>query len=115
VSLELELGLLEQELGAWSRSLELGVAGAWTLELLEQGSCGWSQSGTHAGLRQASLLFCSCGAALQRNISSSGTALQRCYRRLFFFLQRKKQKEEGDGNKAAVTFFFLLFCCAAAQ
>jgi hypothetical protein len=39
-SLELEPGLLEQE---------LGVTGAWRLELLEQGSCGWSRSGTHAG------------------------------------------------------------------
>jgi hypothetical protein len=48
--LELEPRLLEQVFGAWSRSLEqeLGVAEAWSLELLEQGSCGWNQNGTDA-------------------------------------------------------------------
>jgi hypothetical protein len=48
---ELGVGAEAIAAGAWSKSLELGVVEAWSLELLEQGSCGWNWSGTHAGPR----------------------------------------------------------------
>jgi hypothetical protein len=90
-SLELEPGLLEQELGAgaWScRSFELGAVGAWEL---------WLEPERDPRRTRVSVftLFCSCGAALQRSVAKKVTL--RCL------------------GQRSVTFPLLEQCCNVQQ
>jgi len=79
-SLELEPGLLEQELGAWScRSLELEVVRARELWLEPERDPHGTQVSIFifflVCLFCFSSLLCSCGATLQRNVVKKATAM----------------------------------------